>query len=120
MLAAYVMNRPTCAVIVLAALVAGCELVAGIHDKYLPVDAGGLTPSESGIEPADDSTDGGVAQADATSPETVDAPQTADAPSSTDPVEAASAPFANQALPNGGAPPNLIAPGEKLHRTTPR
>ena len=84
------MNRPTCAVVVLAGLAAGCELVAGIQDKYLTTaDASGVVPgpSEGGIGPNDDSTDAGGARADATMPagedapvEPIEAPQIIDAP----------------------------------------
>ena len=42
----YVMNQPTWAVLVLAGLAAGCELVAGIQDKYL------ATADGSGVETA--------------------------------------------------------------------
>jgi hypothetical protein len=67
------MNRPTCAVLVLAGLAAGCELVAGIQDKYLSTaDAGGaeIPPSETGIKPGDDSTDASIpgTEGDATDP----------------------------------------------------
>ncbi len=67
------MNRPTCAVLVLAGLAAGCELVAGIQDKYLSTaDAGGveIPPSEAGIKPGDDSTGAAIAPVvgDATDP----------------------------------------------------
>lgn len=68
------MNRPTCAVLVLAGLAAGCELVAGIQDKYLTTpDAGGvgIAPSETGVTPGDDTTDAPIARTedDATDPQ---------------------------------------------------
>jgi hypothetical protein len=79
------MNQPTWAVLVLAGLAAGCELVAGIQDKYLAAaDASGveMAPPDTGSSVSDDATDAGtVRPPDATLPETTDAPpQVADAP----------------------------------------
>ncbi len=80
------MNQPTWVVLVLAGLAAGCELVAGIQDKYLATaDTGPQTgPSDTGIQQAPD--DAAAPHPDATVTETndagttVDALETADAP----------------------------------------
>jgi hypothetical protein len=73
------MNQPTWAVLVLAGLAAGCELVAGIQDKYLATaDAGSqIGPSDTGSPPAPD--DAASDHPDATVPETNDAGPTGDA-----------------------------------------
>ncbi len=95
--AAYVMNRPTYAVMLFAVLTAGCELVAGIQDKYLATTDGGAlgtNPSETGVTQGDDSTDAGVARPgsnDATDPATGEADAldaTTSAPPLTDAADA--------------------------------
>src|SRR5580698_9241951 len=85
------MNRPTCAVMVLAGLAAGCELVAGIHDKYLATDGAApvMLQTDTGVTPGDDSMDGSHTPLDATVPETGDAGAAAlDAPSTSPPGDA--------------------------------
>src|SRR6516165_8398290 len=70
------MNGPTCAVVVLAGLAAGCELVAGIQDKYLTTADTSVVvvpASDTGLGPSEDSTGNAVPRADATEPTTTDA-----------------------------------------------
>jgi hypothetical protein len=79
---------------VLAGLAAGCELVAGIQDKYLTTgDAASAAnpPTDTGINPADDSTDAGVERSDASVPATGDADATVspDSPQTQPPDDAA-------------------------------
>lgn len=108
------MKGTTCAAVVLAGLAAGCELVAGIQDKYLTTaDASGVVvvPSDTGIGATEDSTDAAVARIDATDPQTADTgggpdvplvmlpPQEAGGPLA-DVIEAGSA--ANYAPPDAG------------------
>jgi hypothetical protein len=87
-----------CAAIVLAGLAAGCELVAGIQDKYLiaPDASGvGVSPSETSLPTGDDSTDGSVARSeasDAATPDATDPPEAIDAPMTTDALLDASTP----------------------------
>lgn len=78
-----------CAAIVLAGLAAGCELVAGIQDKYLtsPDASGvGVSPLETSLPSGDDSTDGGFvrSEASAQTPDATDTPQPTDAPMASD------------------------------------
>ena len=76
---------------VLAGLAAGCELVAGIHDKYLATDGAVpvISQMDTGITPGDDSMDGSHTPFDATVPETGDAGAAAvDAPSTSPPGDA--------------------------------
>jgi hypothetical protein len=68
-------------VVVLAGLAAGCELVAGIQDKYLATADGsgiGIRPSESGIAAGDDGSNPVVAREDATVAQSEDAAPMAD------------------------------------------
>ncbi len=97
------MNVPTCAVVVLAGLAAGCELVAGIQDKYLTTADGSgieIAPSESGILLGDDATEPVVARGDATVPQGEDAAPVAD--ESTSPGEPQDA---------GTSPPDSMSTG---------
>ena len=92
-----------CAAIVLAGLAAGCELVAGIQDKYLTApDASGVgvSPSETSLPTGDDSTDGSLAHSEASDAETPDA---------TDPPEAIDAPMTTDALLDASTPALLDA-----------
>jgi hypothetical protein len=76
---------------VLAGLAAGCEFVAGIHDKYLATDgaAPALSQTDTGITPGDDSMDGSHTPFDATVPEMGDAgASTVDSPSTSPPGDA--------------------------------
>jgi hypothetical protein len=111
------MKQPTWVVFVLAGLAGGCELVAGIQDKYLATtDTGGLVgPSDTGVPPTDDSdvvTDAGtIRPPDATQPQGVDAPTSmSDAPTSIDdaPTDAGTppAPDAMDAGSNAYTPPD--------------
>lgn len=98
------MNVPTCAVVLLAGLAAGCELVAGIQDKYLTTaDGSGITiaPSEGGIAPGDDATNPVVAHEDATVEASRDAALMADVPTSSGDLQDASAPVADAMTASG-------------------
>jgi hypothetical protein len=104
----------------LAGLTAGCELVAGIQDKYLATaDAGGAAtdPSETGVTQGDDSTDAGATRPgsnDATVPatgETDAMDATTSAPPSTDAADAyVAAQDAPAAPDSGGENPSRTAP----------
>ncbi len=106
------MNQPTWAVLALAGLAAGCELVAGIQDKYLAsADGGGplVGPSDTGVQSGDDTTDAGTARPpDATQPETADAPQTGDTPEAAPPPPS-----------DAGAPPVDAADASTTNAFTP-
>lgn len=87
------MNRPTWVVLVLAGLAAGCELVAGIQDKYLATTDTGpqIGPSDTGMQQMPD--DAASPHPDATVTETNDAGPTVDALETADaPVDAGTAP----------------------------
>jgi hypothetical protein len=77
------MNGPTCAVVVLAGLAAGCELVAGIQDKYLTAADTSVVvipASDTGGGASEDSTGDAVARTDATDLTTRDAAGGPDSP----------------------------------------